>query len=49
MKQFWRILIKSLLVITGLALVILLVAGLVLILDWPGAKNAAAAQGAAVR
>ena len=35
MKQFWRILIKSLLVITGLALVILLVAGLVLILDWP--------------
>ncbi len=35
MKQFWRILIKSLLVITGLALVMLLVAGLVLILDWP--------------
>ncbi|MEW6518203.1 MAG: type VI secretion protein IcmF/TssM N-terminal domain-containing protein [Thermodesulfobacteriota bacterium] len=35
MKQFWQILIKSFLAVTGLALIILLVAGLVLILDWP--------------
>ncbi|MBI5556199.1 MAG: type VI secretion system protein ImpL [Deltaproteobacteria bacterium] len=35
MKQFWRILIKSLLVITGIALLLLLIAGLVLVLDWP--------------